>query len=114
MSAGRPHPGPSDYTGRIMPDSRPRTPPSRTPGARRAADSAGARRRRPARTTARPFTPFSQEQLAQRAAAIPLISFPDLPVSARRDDIAAALADHQVIIVSGETGSGKTTQLPKI
>ena len=35
-------------------------------------------------------------------------------MSARRDDIAAALADHQVIIVSGETGSGKTTQLPKI
>jgi ATP-dependent helicase HrpA len=37
-----------------------------------------------------------------------------LPVSARRDDIAAALAAHQVIIVCGETGSGKTTQLPKI
>ena len=66
------------------------------------------------RAVARPFIPFSPEQLAQRAAAIPLISFPDLPVSARRDDIAAALADHQVIIVSGETGSGKTTQLPKI
>ncbi|MFC2777801.1 MAG: DUF3418 domain-containing protein, partial [Pauljensenia sp.] len=97
-----------------MPDSRPRTPPSRTPGARRAADSAGARRRRPARTAARPFTPFSPEQLAQRAAAIPLISFPDLPVSARRDEIASAIRDHQVIIVSGETGSGKTTQLPKI
>ncbi|MGC9807306.1 DUF3418 domain-containing protein [Schaalia odontolytica] len=97
-----------------MPDSRPRTPPSRTPGARRAADRAGARRGRPSRAVARPFIPFSPEQLAQRAAAIPLISFPDLPVSARRDDIAAALADHQVIIVSGETGSGKTTQLPKI
>ncbi|MCM3899967.1 DUF3418 domain-containing protein [Schaalia meyeri] len=97
-----------------MPDSRPRTPPSRTPGARRAADRAGARRGRPSRAVARPFIPFSPEQLARRAAAIPLISFPDLPVSARRDDIAAALADHQVIIVSGETGSGKTTQLPKI
>ncbi len=43
------------------------------------------------------------------------ISFPEqLPVSARRDDIAAAIRDHQVVIVAGETGSGKTTQLPKI
>ncbi|TQK69724.1 ATP-dependent RNA helicase HrpA [Nocardioides sp. SLBN-35] len=39
---------------------------------------------------------------------------PDLPVSARRDDIATAIRDHQVVIVAGETGSGKTTQLPKI
>ena len=39
---------------------------------------------------------------------------PDLPVSQRRDDIAAAIRDHQVVIVAGETGSGKTTQLPKI
>ncbi len=43
------------------------------------------------------------------------ITFPEaLPVSARRDEIAAALQQHQVIIVCGETGSGKTTQLPKI
>src|SRR5689334_13319951 len=43
------------------------------------------------------------------------ISFPaELPVSQRRDDIAAAIRDHQVVIVAGETGSGKTTQLPKI
>ena len=39
---------------------------------------------------------------------------PDLPVVARKDDIAAAIRDHQVVIVAGETGSGKTTQLPKI
>ena len=39
---------------------------------------------------------------------------PDLPVSQRRDDIAAAIAAHQIVIVAGETGSGKTTQLPKI
>ena len=39
---------------------------------------------------------------------------PELPVSARREDIAAAIRDNQVVIVSGETGSGKTTQLPKI
>ncbi|HET8664014.1 MAG TPA: ATP-dependent RNA helicase HrpA [Nocardioides sp.] len=43
------------------------------------------------------------------------ISFPaDLPISGRRDDIAAAIRDHQVVVVAGETGSGKTTQLPKI
>ena len=39
---------------------------------------------------------------------------PELPVSARREDIAAAIRDHQVVVVAGETGSGKTTQLPKI
>jgi ATP-dependent helicase HrpA len=39
---------------------------------------------------------------------------PDLPVSQRRDEISAAIRDHQVVIVAGETGSGKTTQLPKI
>ncbi len=46
---------------------------------------------------------------------IPAINYPpDLPVSQRRDDIAAAIRDHQVVIVAGATGSGKTTQLPKI
>ena len=46
---------------------------------------------------------------------LPPVSFPEeLPVSARREEIAAALQANQVIIVSGETGSGKTTQLPKI
>jgi ATP-dependent helicase HrpA len=39
---------------------------------------------------------------------------PDLPVSQRRDDISAAIRDHQVVIVAGATGSGKTTQLPKM
>lgn len=39
---------------------------------------------------------------------------PELPVTQRRDDIAAAIREHQVVIVAGETGSGKTTQLPKI
>ena len=71
-------------------------------------------RRRPQREHARPFKPFTPEQLAERAAAIPVIEFPDLPVSTRRDEIARAIRDHQVVIVSGETGSGKTTQLPKI
>jgi len=53
------------------------------------------------------------EPLALRS--VPVIAYPeDLPVSARRAEIARALAAHQVVIVSGETGSGKTTQLPKI
>ena len=77
-------------------------------------DRANRSNRRPQREHARPFKPFTPEQLAERAAAIPVISFPDLPVSARRDEIARAIRDHQVVIVSGETGSGKTTQLPKI
>jgi len=46
---------------------------------------------------------------------LPRIEFPtDLPVSQRREDIAEAIRTHQVVIVAGETGSGKTTQLPKI
>ena len=50
-----------------------------------------------------------------RRKAVPKFSFdPDLPISARREDIAAAIRDHQVAIVCGETGSGKSTQLPKI
>ena len=50
-----------------------------------------------------------------RAGAPLAIEFPEsLPVSARRDEIAEAIAAHQVVIVCGETGSGKTTQLPKI
>ena len=120
-----------------MPDSRP-TPPSepneRGPRSRNAGRPAngrdGARRRRGQagrqgrdnrsregrrpREHARPFKPFTPEQLAERAAAIPVIEFPDLPVSERREEIARAIRDHQVVIVSGETGSGKTTQLPKI
>jgi ATP-dependent helicase HrpA len=55
------------------------------------------------------------QRVARRRAAVPVITYPDeLPVSQRKDDIAAAIRDHQVVIVAGETGSGKTTQLPKI
>jgi ATP-dependent helicase HrpA len=54
-------------------------------------------------------------RLATRLAEMPAITFPpSLPVSQRKDDIAAAIRDHQVVVVAGETGSGKTTQLPKI
>jgi ATP-dependent helicase HrpA len=52
--------------------------------------------------------------VATRRAAVPTITYPDLPVSDRRDEIAKAIAEHQVVVVAGETGSGKTTQLPKI
>src|ERR1700738_1118367 len=50
-----------------------------------------------------------------RRAAMPPITYPaELPVSQRRDEIARAIRDHQVVIIAGETGSGKTTQIPKI
>ena len=52
--------------------------------------------------------------VATRQAALPTITYPDLPVSERRHEIAAAIAANQVVVVAGETGSGKTTQLPKI
>lgn len=51
---------------------------------------------------------------AQRAGSLPEIQYPDLPVSQRRQELADAILAHQVVIVCGETGSGKTTQLPKI
>jgi ATP-dependent helicase HrpA len=52
--------------------------------------------------------------VASRLAAVPVITYPDLPVSERRDELAAAIRANQVVVVAGETGSGKTTQLPKI
>lgn len=90
-----------------------------------ATNAATAPRRRPARhqrnhgrrqhknqAVPRPFTP---EQLSQRAASVPTITYPaQLPVSARQEEIAAAILANQVVIVAGETGSGKTTQIPKI
>jgi ATP-dependent helicase HrpA len=55
------------------------------------------------------------DRVARRRAAVPPVSYPaELPISARRADILAAVRDHQVVIVAGETGSGKTTQLPKV
>ena len=52
---------------------------------------------------------------ASRRASVPAVSYPvQLPISRRKDDILAAIRDHQVVIVAGETGSGKTTQLPKM
>ena len=90
-----------------------------------ATNAAAAPRRRPARhqrnhgrrqhknqAAPRPFTPT---QLSQRAASLPSITYPaQLPVSARQEEIAAAILANQVVIVAGETGSGKTTQIPKM
>ncbi|GAA2053203.1 ATP-dependent RNA helicase HrpA [Streptomyces cheonanensis] len=54
-------------------------------------------------------------RVEQRRAALPAISYPEqLPVSRKKDEIRDAIRDHQVVIVAGETGSGKTTQIPKI
>ncbi|MFJ4829827.1 ATP-dependent RNA helicase HrpA [Streptomyces sp. NPDC088747] len=57
----------------------------------------------------------AEARMAERRARVPAIGYPEqLPVSQKKDDIAAAIRDHQVVIVAGETGSGKTTQIPKI
>ncbi|MEV4125187.1 ATP-dependent RNA helicase HrpA [Nocardia sp. NPDC049707] len=57
----------------------------------------------------------AEQRVEARRAALPEIRYPEqLPVSARRDEIAKAIMDNQVVIVAGETGSGKTTQIPKI
>jgi ATP-dependent helicase HrpA len=86
--------------------------PARTRGA--------APRGRSGRAPAEAHTPHAAARRARlaearRAVVVPPITYPEeLPVSARRAEIAAAIRDHQVVIVSGETGSGKTTQLPKL
>jgi len=83
------------------------SPPGRKPGGN------GRPQRRP-KPTAEELAAALEARRA-RANRVPPITFPEaLPVSARRDEIAQAIAANQVVIVSGETGSGKTTQLPKI
>lgn len=57
----------------------------------------------------------AEERVRRRRAAVPKVTYPEqLPVAQRVEDLAAAIRDNQVVIVAGETGSGKTTQLPKI
>ncbi len=57
----------------------------------------------------------STAKVAARRASVPRIRYDDaLPIAARREEIKAAIATHQVVVIAGETGSGKTTQLPKI
>jgi ATP-dependent helicase HrpA len=83
-----------------------------SPGPARAASPE--RRPNPPRENAAQGKPRAERKPPVRTP-LPAITFPeDLPVSGRRQDIAKALMENQVVIVSGETGSGKTTQLPKI
>ncbi|GAB3821639.1 ATP-dependent RNA helicase HrpA [Kribbella italica] len=57
----------------------------------------------------------AERRVEQRRAAVPEITYPEeLPVSQLKDEIAEAIRDHQVVVIAGETGSGKTTQIPKI
>ncbi|MCU1623872.1 MAG: ATP-dependent helicase HrpA [Frankiales bacterium] len=57
----------------------------------------------------------AEERVSSRRTAVPSITYPEqLPVAQVRQEIAAAIRDHQVVVLAGETGSGKTTQLPKI
>lgn len=86
-------------------------------------DSRPGRRRRSARSRSgrphRPTTRQHAERAAARIAARQACDFditypPELPVSEHRAEIAQAIRDNQVVIIAGETGSGKTTQIPKI
>ena len=62
----------------------------------------------------KPLSLAAQRRLA-RIQQIPSIEYPaDLPVVLRREELAQAISQHQVVIICGETGSGKTTQIPKI
>lgn len=57
----------------------------------------------------------AKERADGRASRVPAVTYPEqLPVSQKKDEILEAIRDHQVVIVAGETGSGKTTQIPKI
>ncbi|HEY0620295.1 MAG TPA: ATP-dependent RNA helicase HrpA, partial [Kribbella sp.] len=57
----------------------------------------------------------AEHRVERRRLAVPELTYPEeLPVSQLKDDIAAAIRDHQVVVIAGETGSGKTTQIPKI
>jgi ATP-dependent helicase HrpA len=114
----------SEQSNKRLPASPPPSSPASTdspanPRPQRAPQPEGQRpagQARPQQTPRAPQTP-RPERAPREAFRTPLppITFPeDLPVSGRRNDIAKALTENQVIIVSGETGSGKTTQLPKI
>ena len=110
---GRPEREPKRITARSQPDDAAR------PDARSQPDVAGrAERTQPG--SPRPDAAAKQRDTPRPRRVVepnpvPPIRFPEmLPVSARRDEIADAIRANQVVIVSGETGSGKTTQLPKI
>ncbi|MBB1633839.1 ATP-dependent RNA helicase HrpA [Cupriavidus sp. UME77] len=128
--AGRPAPkaAPSPAQPAVQPVARPARAPADGPPAERQPRQPGQARQsrtQPANGTPRPPRPERTERTeraprearrpVRRANPLPPITFPEaLPVSGRREEIAQALLANQVVIVSGETGSGKTTQLPKI
>lgn len=102
------NPAPRDAGGGGRSQNRPPRPEG---GQRPPRPDGGQRKPRPQGAQRPPRPP----QPVRMANPLPEITFPEaLPVSARRDEIAQALLANQVVIVSGETGSGKTTQLPKI
>ena len=58
---------------------------------------------------------LAEKRLARRVAALPVCTYPpELPITQRRDELRETIRDNQVVVISGETGSGKSTQLPKI
>lgn len=86
-------------------------------------DLSGSQKGKPAKGKRKPVTFAQLEQAVQnsvgqvekRIASTPNVEFPDnLPVSQKREEIAEAIAKSQVVVIAGETGSGKTTQIPKI
>ena len=113
----RPHPEtPPPQRPDSRPDSRPRPKPEvRAERVERPDLPARPGQQSPPAVDGRPPRPPRRPAPPRTPNPLPPITFPEaLPVSARRDEIAQALQQHQVVIVSGETGSGKTTQLPKI
>ena len=110
------------------PDASRDTPVPARSGAGQSADGAGPRgrgrprrkrsggRRRPEGGSRREQHEARRErQRAARATREPLLEYPaELPVVEHREEIAEAIRDHQVVVIAGETGSGKTTQIPKI
>ncbi len=73
------------------------------------------RGRRPAPEKIRRRLEASRQKVAARRARLPEPGYdPDLPITARREEILEAIGDHQVVVIAGETGSGKSTQIPKL
>ena len=78
-------------------------------------DAAGRGRRAHGLTRIAEEIGAAEERITRRRLAVPTLTYPEsLPVSRQREEILAAVRDHQVVVLAGETGSGKTTQLPKI
>src|SRR3954447_17185846 len=100
----------------MSPERAPQPSRARGRGRGRGRGASGGHSSGPARPRAAREAPEVREaRMARRRALVPQVTYPeDLPVVARKEDIATAIRDHQVVIVAGETGSGKTTQIPKI